>query len=299
MTNDVALQDKKDSLAEYLNSPAVSQNIESVIGDRKNQFVTSVVSLVSTNDNLKDVDRSTLLSACITAASLDLPINSNLGFAYVIPYKNKEGEKLAQFQMGYKGFIQLAMRSGQFKTINVTDVREGEIVSNNRLTGEIVFEWVQDDREKLPVVGYVAYMSLVNGFEKSLYMTRKELDSHGMRFSKTMKKGYGLWKDDFDSMAKKTVVKLLLSKYAPLTVDMQTAQLADQAIVRSDRYEYIDNSPIDPHEVADEKEQIRVRTHILDAKTVKDLKKVEKYIVDDQTDFMYQTKLEELEGKNE
>jgi len=261
----IEITTKQQSIAEFLSSPVIQKNIESVVGERKQQFITSVASLVNSNEALQRVDRKSLFAACLVAASLDLPINPNLGFAYIIPYKDQ-----AQFQMGYKGFIQLAMRSGQFQTLNVTDVREGEIAANNRLSGEIEFVW-SDDRDNLAVIGYVAYMRLTNGFEKSLYMTTKELTQHGMKFSASMKKGYGLWKDDFDSMAKKTVVKMLLSKYAPMTTQMQTAALADQAVIEGEKYKYLDNEAIRPEEVAEEKEQARILNHIATSTNLDDL----------------------------
>lgn len=226
---------EQKSITQYVAHEAVQANIQQVLKDKTPQFIASVSSLVSSNEGLKKCDNGSILRACLVAASLDLPINQNLGFAYVIPYGNE-----AQFQMGYKGFIQLAMRSGQFKTINVTEVKEGEIAENNLLTGEIKFDWLPD-REKLKTIGYVSYMKLINGFEKILYMTNEQLNSHGKKYSQTYKKGFGKWKDEFDSMAKKTVVKLLLSKYAPMTVDMQKAQLADQAVIKDDTFQYIDN----------------------------------------------------------
>jgi len=256
---------KQQSIAEFLSSPIIQKNIESVVGERKQQFITSVASLVNSNEALQLVDRKSLFAACLVAASLDLPINPNLGFAYIIPYKDQ-----AQFQMGYKGFIQLAMRSGQFQTLNVTDVREGEIGANNRLSGEIEFVW-SDDRDDLAVIGYVAYMRLTNGFEKSLYMTTKELTNHGMKFSASMKRGYGLWKEDYNSMAKKTVIKMLLSKYAPMTTQMQTATLADQAVIEGEKYKYLDNEAIRPEEVAEQKEQARILNHIASSTNLDDL----------------------------
>lgn len=227
------------SIITYLNQETVLENIRNTVGDRTPQFITSVASLVNSNPKLLECDRKSLLSACLVATALDLPINQNLGFAYIIPYVGK-----AQFQLGYKGFIQLAQRSGQFKTINATDVREGELVSINRLTGEIEFDW-KDDRSGLQTIGYVAYMELLNGFSKSLYMTLDELKRHATKYSKSYVSGNGtnLWKDDFDVMAKKTVVKLLLSRYAPMSTQMQTAQIADQAVIENDAYDYVDNYP--------------------------------------------------------
>ncbi len=225
------------TVKQYVSSPAVQDKVKELLKDRASQFVVSLLSTVNTNDTLAQCDPKSVLNAAMTAASLDLPINQNLGFAYIIPYKGS-----AQFQMGYKGFIQLAQRSGQFKTINVSEVKQGEIKNTNRLTGEIEFSWIEEGRGKLPTVGYVGYMELTNGFQKTLYMTIEDLKAHGMRFSQTMKKGYGLWTSDFDAMASKTVIKLLLAKYAPLTVDMQKAQLADQAIIKGEEeYTYPDN----------------------------------------------------------
>jgi len=245
-----------------------------------------------------ECDPKSILKSAMTAASLNLPINPNLGFAYMIPFKNKEGVMLAQLQLGYKAFIQLAQRSGQFKTINVSDVRQGELTHIDRLTGEYVFEWIED-RLKLPIIGYVGYMELTNGFSKSLYMTAQELKSHGMKFSQTMKKGYGLWVDDFDSMASKTVIKLLLSKYAPLTIDMQKATLADQAVVVEDgEYEYVDNKPELPAEVAKEKEYQKISKHIAESKTEADLSMCEEFCTTDALKKEYADKLQTFTKKS-
>jgi recombination protein RecT len=247
--------EQRVTIAQYLSADSVKNSILQVMSNKAPQFIASVTSLVNSNDSLKAADHNSILNACLTAATLDLPINPNLGFAYVIPYKdNKSGVTYAQFQMGYKGYIQLAMRSGQFKTINATEVKEGEIVSRNLLTGEIEFAWGSgEERFKSKTIGFVAYFKLLNGFEKILYMTANEIESHGIKFSKTYKKGYGLWKDDFESMAKKTVLKLLLSKYAPMNVEMQKAILADQAIVKDDGYEYVDNDIENQVKASDDK----------------------------------------------
>jgi recombination protein RecT len=255
-----------------MNSEIVKSNIQETIGAKTPQFIASVASLVNSNPAIAECEQKSIMSACVIAAALDLPINQNLGFAYILPYKNnKTGISQAQFQMGFKGYIQLAMRSGQFQKINVTDVRQGEIKTNNRLTGEIEFEWIEENRDKLVIIGYVAYMQLNNGFSKQLYMNVAELNKHGMKFSQTMKRGFGLWKDDFDSMAKKTVLKLLLSKYAPMTIEMQKAQLADQSVVDGDEFKHVDNVPVDPAQIASDKETDRIRTHINQSESVQEL----------------------------
>lgn len=153
------------------------------------------------------------------AASLDLPINQNLGFAYIIPYGNE-----AQFQMGYKGYIQLAMRTGQYQTINAAEVYEGEIVKQNRFTGEYEFGEKTSDK----IVGYIAYFKLVNGFEKYLYMSIEEMQAHAKKFSKNYKGGTDKWGiTDFHSMAIKTVLKRLISKYGILSIEMQGQPMVD------------------------------------------------------------------------
>lgn len=288
------------NLTQYLSTNAVSENIRSVLGEGREDFVTSIISLVNANPKLQEVDHKSLINACLVSTSLHLPINSNFGFAHIIPYKNKQtGLVEAQFQMGYKGFIQLAVRSGQFETINVTDVREGEIVEINRLSGEIKFDWLVTDREQAAVVGFVAYFKLLSGFKKSLYMTVKELNAHGVRYSQSMKRGYGLWKDDFDAMAKKTVLKLLLSRFAPLnssTELLSRAGLADQAVVDAeDTFRYVDNQPVDATEVALEKEKTRVLRHISEASTMDELKQVKDHLADEETRKAYDSQLENIE----
>jgi recombination protein RecT len=210
MTKDLTVQ-------QYVKSPDVMRRINDLLKDRAGDFIISLSSITNQNSLLAKCDPQSLVMGALTATAMRLPINPNLGFCYLIPYKNKDDSYTAQLQLGWKSFVQLAMRSNQFKTINVSDVREGEILGHDRLSGDIKFGWVEENREKLPVVGYVAYMALTNGFTKSLYMTVQELNTHSHKYSQTAKKGFGMWIDDFDSMACKTVIKLLLSKYAPLT----------------------------------------------------------------------------------
>lgn len=220
------------TIAQYVRQDNVSKRLNDLLGKRSAQFVTSLVAAANANKMLNNCKPESVVSAALIAASMDLPVNQNLGFAYLIPYKTKEGE-VCQFQMGYKGFIQLAQRSGFYKTINASEVKEGEIVKFDRLSGEIEFSWIDDDekREKAETVGFVAYFRLLNGFEKSLYMTVEELNAHAKKYSKNFAKyGSGLWSDDFDSMAKKTVLKLLISKFGPLNTQLQKAIAEDQTV---------------------------------------------------------------------
>ena len=252
------------SLQAYIRSGAVQQVIgESIGGDNAGNFTTSLLSVVNTNPVLQECPPESVIKAAITAAAMKLPIDPNLGFAYIIPYNNKKKTKEtvtkadgstfertvetwqmeAQFQLGYKGFIQLAQRSGQFKRINATDVREGEYKGIDRRSGELDIEWLEDDKErnKAKVVGYLGYFRLLNGFEKELY-TVEELTAHAKKYSKNYAKyGTGLWKDQFDVMAKKTVLKLLISKYGALSTSLQQAIRADQASIDGDGYNYVDN----------------------------------------------------------
>lgn len=229
---------------QFLANPRTQDYLTTVLAEKKASFVNNITALVSNNAALQVCKPDTLMFASLKATALDLPLDQNLGFAYVLPYKdNKTGVTSAQFQMGYKGFVQLALRTGQFKTLNATDVREGELVGKDFVTGELTFKEAEN-RESLPVIGYVGYFKLLNGFEKYLYMTMAEMRAHALRYSQTFKKGYGLWADDnmFDSMAKKTVIKLLISKYAPLSVEMRDAIKADQAVMQKpEEYDYVDN----------------------------------------------------------
>jgi recombination protein RecT len=225
----------------FFDKPEIQSKFKEMLGKRSTQFITSVIQIANSNELLKKADPVSLLNAAIMAATLDLPINQNLGFAYIIPFNSKEGCK-AQFQMGYKGFIQLAQRSGQFKNISATPIFEGQIKSENPLTG-FEFDFTVKSEK---VIGYAAFFQLINGFEKTIYMTIEQLKKHGVKYSQTFKKGFGLWKDDFDAMAIKTVLKLLLSKYAPLSVEMQKAVLSDQSVIENPDVidvEYVDNEP--------------------------------------------------------
>ena len=201
----------------------VKNKITEMLGKRSTAFITSVLSVVQNNAYLKNAKPETIYTSAMIAATLDLPIHPSLGMAYLIPYGDQ-----CQFQIGYKGIIQLALRSGQFKTISACPVYEGQLLSENPLTG-YVFDFSKKTSDK--IVGYAAYFSLINGFEKNDYWTVEKVKEHGKKFSKTFTSKGGVWEKDFDSMAKKTVLKLLLSTYAPKTVEMQRAIIADQAVI--------------------------------------------------------------------
>ena len=225
----------------------VQSYLSQVLGEKKSSFVNNITALVANDVKLQECKPMSLIYAGIKATALDLPLDQNLGFAYVIPYRCKTGTE-AQFQMGYKGFIQLAIRTGQFRTINVTEVVDGEVAAENLITGEIQFVRAKD-RSSKPVVGYVAFFSLLNGFSKMLYMTVDDIKAHAKRYSQTFSSSKdwvresSKWTTDFDAMAKKTVLKLLLNRYAPLSVEMRSAVVSDQAVLNAEGQpeEYIDN----------------------------------------------------------
>lgn len=229
---------KAPAIKDLIHNEEFVKKAQDTLGSGTQQFMSSILSLVNSDKLLANCNSYELYNCCLMAAALKLPFNKDLGQAWIVPFGGKP-----QLQIGWKGFVQLAQRSGEFKTINASDVKEGEIDNIDRLSGEITFNWIQDDakRVKAETIGYFAYFKLSNGFEKTLYMTMAELEAHAKKYSQTYKKGYGIWKDNFDAMAKKTVLKLILSRYAPLSVDMQRAIELDQSDANG---EYIDNKPI-------------------------------------------------------
>lgn len=251
-----ANKSKSVSVAAYLKNDAITKRINELLGARAGQFTTSLITAVNESEKLAECEPRSVLNAALTASSMDLPINQNLGFAYLVPYRdNRKGVTLCQFQMGYKGFVQLAQRSGFYKTINASDVREGEIVGQDRLSGEIEFKWIEDDaeREQKPIAGYVAYIKMLNGFEKTLYWSKEKVLNHAQQYSKSFAKyGTGLWKEQFDLMAKKTVLKSLLNGWGILSTELQTAIKFDQTIDG----EYDDNPKRKPELTQEEREAI-------------------------------------------
>lgn len=235
-----------------ITNPDTQKYLQDVLGERKGSFVNNLTALVSNNAALQECVPLTILFAALKATALDLPLENSLGFAYCIPYKDrKSGTTVAQFQLGYKGFKQLALRSGQFAIIpNATDIKEGELKSRNRLTGECVFEFIEDDTEraKAKTIGYASYFRLLCGAESTFYMSVEEMKAHATRYSQTYRskdesiKKSSKWSTDFDDMAKKTVIKLNLSKNAPLSVEMRDAINADQSVMyEANKYDYVDN----------------------------------------------------------
>ena len=228
-----------------LENTRTQEYLTNVLGEKKHTFVSNMVALVSSNKALSECDPSTIMFSCLKATALSLPLDPSLGLAWVLPYKdNKNNTTVATFQLGAKAYIQLALRTAQYRKINVRDVREGEIVGEDFVSGEMQFKKLEKDRSNAPIIGYVAMFELINGFSKQLYMSVEELDAHAKRFSQTYRKGYGLWSDKEmrPAMMEKTILKRLLSKYGVLSVEMEQAIKSDSAVLgENDAVRYIDN----------------------------------------------------------
>lgn len=223
MSNQLARRSQY-SVKQLLSADAVKAKFDDVLGKKAPQFTTSLINVVNSNYQLKKADANSVIASALVAASLDLPVNPSLGYMYIIPYGNT-----AQPQIGYKGYIQLAQRSGQYKHLNAIPVYEGELKSWNPLTEEVEYEPKQDRDTNEQPIGYLGYMELLNGFSKTVYWTHKQIDDHRKEFSKSGGKDTpkGVWKDHYDAMALKTVLRNLLTKWGPMTVDMQSADMAD------------------------------------------------------------------------
>lgn len=235
---------KSKTLRELFNNPIIKTKIEQLVGKNSATFATSVMQIANSNALLRTADPTSIFNAACMAATLNLPLQNGLGFAYIVPFKNNKERKVeAQFQIGYKGFIQLAQRSGQFKRLVALPVYKKQLLKKDFING-FEFDWEQEPEKDENPIGYYAYFKLVNDFSAELYMSHDDIVKHAQRYSQTFKKGFGVWHDNFEAMALKTVIKLLLSKQAPLSVEMQQAVLADQAVVKdveNQEFNYADN----------------------------------------------------------
>lgn len=234
-TNQVAVKD-------FFLRDDVKKKFQELLGQKSVGFITSVMQVVNNNKLLQSASPASIYNAAAMAATLDLPINQNLGFAWIVPYGNQ-----AQFQVGWKGIIQLANRTGQYKAINVVEVYENQFKSYNRLTEELDADFTQEGNGN--IIGYVAYFKLLNGFEKTSFWTVEEVKKHAQQFSKTYKQSNGVWATSFNAMAKKTVLKNTLSKWGILSIEMQNAVIADQAIINDVEtldVDYIDSGEAKP-----------------------------------------------------
>lgn len=201
-----------------VNAESTKKLLQNTLKENAGSFSASIIDLYNSDKTLQECDPRQVMGEALKAASLKLPINKQLGFAYVIPYRDyKSGMQIPQFQLGYKGMIQLCMRTGSYKYINAGEVYEGELVKIDKLTGEVDLsgEAVSDK-----IVGYFAYMETVNGFKKAFYWTKEKTIAHANKYSKSYKNGNAIWKDNFDEMAIKTVLRNLLSHYGIMSVEL-------------------------------------------------------------------------------
>lgn len=255
------LQSKpKFSLA--IQSDGYKKLINNTLGDpnRAKRFIASISSAVATNQNLQKCDAGSILSGALLGEALNLSPSPQLGQYYLVPYDKKQYnqhtkkwevvESNAQFQIGYKGYIQLAIRSGQYKDIDVIEVREGEFLGRNKLTGKYQFEFIEDEveREIKPIIGYMAYFEYLNGFTKSIYWTKEKMQKHAIEYSKAyasdLKQGtsYSFWSKDFNGMAFKTMIRQLISKWGIMSIEIQEALTKDMSVMNTDgSYDYVDN----------------------------------------------------------
>lgn len=256
-TNEI-VERKPQGIAGFLSSEKVKANVMSVVGEKDAQrFISSVVSAVQTNPDLAECTNQSILSAALLGHSLNLPQSPQLGKFYLVPYKNtKTNTKEAQFMLSYKGYIELAMRSGQYKKIHVTDIREGELKSYDPIEDEYTFEPCtnMEEREKLPIIGYYGYFILTNGYKKTLYWSKEKMDAHAKKYSMAYRKGWdsSLWKSDFSSMAYKTIIRQLISKHGVMSVEMQKGYDGDYGVLNEQgNVTYVDNVPDEPEKATD------------------------------------------------
>lgn len=234
------------ALKNALNTDSVKNKFNEMLGKKSAGFMTSITSVVQNSDLLQKAEVNSIILAAAQAASLDLPINPNLGFAAIIPFNDKKNNRcVATFQIMRDGWVDLCLRTGQFEYIANEIVFDGELVEKNRFTDTYVFDEAKRKSDK--VIGYMASFKLTNGYRKTVFMTVDEVKAHGMQYSQTFRKGYGLWKDSFHQMALKTVLKLLLKKFAPKSIESITRAIeSDQASfegnIENSQPVYVDNA---------------------------------------------------------
>ena len=250
--NSLTKSKQRLGITAYLTQDTVKNQINSIVGSKDGaKFVTSIVSAVNTNPTLAECTNQSILSGALLGHSLNLSPSPQLGHYYLVPFNNtKAGTKEAQFQMGYKGYIQLAIRSGQYKKLNVMAIKKGELEYFDPLNEDIqinlmVDSW--DEREAAETIGYYAFFELVNGFRKAIYWSKKQMEAHALKYSKgyQAKKGYTFWEKDFDGMAYKTMIRQLISKWGIMSTEMMSAFDSDMAIIHEDgTKDYVDTEDI-------------------------------------------------------
>jgi len=243
VNNSIVRKPQKTSLSAYLTQDAVKNKINEVVGGKDGQrFISAIVSATNNNTALQECHQGSIVSAALLGEALKLSPSPQLGHYYLVPFNDKEKGKVAQFQLGYKGYIQLAIRSGQYKKLNVLAIKEGELVHFNPLDEEIKINLIEnwDERESLETIGYYAMFELVNGFKKAIYWSKKQMQNHAVKYSQGYKRdlekgtSWTFWSKDFDGMAYKTMLRQLISKWGIMSIEMQTAFDGDMAVIRED-----------------------------------------------------------------
>lgn len=234
-------------ISAYLTADAVKNQINQVVGGKDGQrFISAIVSAVNTNPALQECTNQSILSGALLGESLKLSPSPQLGQYYLVPFNDKNKGKVAQFQLGYKGYIQLAIRSGQYKKLNVLAIKEGELIRFDPLNEEIEVRLIEDEeeREQANTIGYYAMFEYTNGFRKAIYWSKRKMEAHALKYSKgyQAKKGYTFWEKDFDGMAYKTMLRQLISKWGIMSIDMASALDSDMAVINEDgTKDYVDN----------------------------------------------------------
>ena len=251
--NSLTTKQPRLGVGAYLTQDAVKQRINQVVGGKDGQrFISAVVSAVQTNPGLQECTNQSILSAALLGESLKLSPSPQLGQYYMVPFNDKERGKVAQFQLGYKGYIQLAIRSGQYKKLNVLAIKAGELVKFEALNEEIEVHLIEDEaqREAAETIGYYAMFEYTNGFRKAIYWSKARMEAHALKYSQGYKKdkekgwSYTFWSKDFDGMAYKTMLRQLISKWGIMSIDMVNAIDADMAVINEDGSKtYVDNEP--------------------------------------------------------
>lgn len=248
-------QQGKLGIAAYLSQDDVKNKINEVIGGKDGQrFISAIVSATTANPTLQECSNGSILSAAMLGESLKLSPSPQLGQYYLVPFNDKNKGKVAQFQLGYKGYIQLAIRSGQYKKLNVLGIKEGELIRFDPLNEEIEVQLIEDEdiRETAATIGYYAMFEYTNGFKKAMYWSKKKMEAHALKYSQgyaaDKRKGtsWTFWSKDFDGMAYKTMLRQLISKWGIMSIEMQSAIDADMAVINDDgTKDYVDNQPED------------------------------------------------------
>lgn len=247
--NNLVKQGAKPKFTAVINSDGYKKLINNTLGNptKAARFVTAITSAVTTNPALSECEAATIVSAGLLGESLNLSPSPQLGQYYLVPFKDRKNSRtVAQFQLGYKGYIQLAIRSGQYKKLNVLPIKQGELISFNPLEEEIEVQLIEDEaeRENAPTIGYYAMFEYTNGFKKAMYWSKAKMESHAEKYSAgyKAKKGYTFWEKDFDAMACKTMLRQIISKWGIMSIDMQKAIESDTAVIHEDgAVDYIDD----------------------------------------------------------